>query len=133
MSLPAGTYTMIASKEGYVDNVTASFIMNLGANELNFTMKPSPFAGSISGNVYNNTFPFTGIPDARVDVFKTGTTGIQQIVKSNSVGYYIVHGLLWTYAYDLQAQADGFVTHTFVTNVGVTPGATSAGVDASMS
>ncbi|MBD3310245.1 PKD domain-containing protein, partial [Candidatus Woesearchaeota archaeon] len=133
MTLPTGNYNMTASKTGFDENFV-EFTILPGDNYLNFTLAPSPASGSISGIIYDNsTFPMATISGALINVRVSRNSDVEQKLYTNSVGRYIVNGLLSLFNYDLEVSAPPFANETFAHGVGVMEGNVTQDVNAYLS
>ncbi len=114
-NVPAGTYTVTASAEGYqTSSQTNISVVAEETTKLNFTLVPSPTTGTIAGLVTDAT---TGDPIERASVTVNGVS-----VLTGVDGYYSVELTLGTYT--VTVSANGYEDSS-QTNITVVAGETT--------
>ena len=119
MSLPAGRYTMVARKQGYVAQGKAGIVVTAGGKAYaNFNLGVS---GSVTGQVKARATN-GNLPGVTISISTGGK--VVKSVTTNTSGIYLADSDLPTGTYALTASKTGFITQAKA-NISITAGGTT--------
>jgi len=126
-------YNLTIIKEGFEIHTEEVSVFAGSTTIENVQLTPLTSSGRILGTVFDGTAPGTMRANARIEIRKSDTGDLFQVVYSNNVGDYQVNGLpptlSFTYSLDVNPLPSGFAGSLGVSGININPGETETGWD----